>query len=174
LGYFLSFYRGIGNVLVTILSLIYTIPSLAFFVLLIPFFGLGIVPTIIALTAYTLFVIVSNTILAFQQVNKSILEAARSLGYSRFSVFLKFHTLNALPTIISGLRIATVSTIGIATIASYINAGGLGTMIFDGLNQNNYTEVVVGSIIISVFAILMNWVLEKLQTYVLRYINGEM
>lgn len=172
LGYFFANHQLISRVVMPVLSLIYTIPSLAFFVLLIPIFGLGLIPALVALVAYTLFVLVRNTIVGYQQVDGNIVEAARALGYTRWEVLWKFKTLYALPTIISGLRIATTSTIGIATIASYINAGGLGTMLFNGLNQNNYTEVVVGSIVIAIFAILVNWGLEKLQTRVLSYVSG--
>jgi osmoprotectant transport system permease protein len=172
LGYFFANHRLINRVMMPIFSLIYTIPSLAFFVLLIPIFGLGLVPALIALVAYTMFVLVRNTIVGYQQVDDHIVEAACSLGYTNWEVIWRFKTLYALPTIISGLRIATTSTIGIATIASYINAGGLGTMLFNGLNQNNYTEVVVGSIVIAVFAILVNWGLERLQTRVLTYVSG--
>lgn len=124
LGYFFASHRLVSRVIMPILSLIYTIPSLAFFVLLIPFFGLGLVPALIALVSYTLFVLVRNTVVGYQQVDERIVEAARSLGYNRWAVIWRFKTLYALPTIISGLRIATTSTIGIATIASYINAGG--------------------------------------------------
>lgn len=172
LGYFFANHQLVSRVVMPVLSLIYTIPSLAFFVLLIPIFGLGLIPALVALVAYTLFVLVRNTIVGYQQVDDNIVEAARSLGYTRWEVLWKFKTLYALPTIISGLRIATTSTIGIATIASYINAGGLGTMLFNGLNQNNYTEVVIGSIVIAIFAILVNWGLEKLQTRVLSYVSG--
>lgn len=173
IGYFFASHPLLNRLIMPILSLIYTIPSLAFFVLLIPWFGLGLVPALIALVAYTLFVLVRNTIVGYQQVAPSIVETAQSLGYSRWEVFLKFKTLYALPTMLAGLRIATTSTIGIATIASYINAGGLGTMLFDGLNQNNYTEVVVGSLVISIFAILVNFGLADLQNRTLAYINGE-
>ncbi|MCH4172470.1 MAG: ABC transporter permease [Lactobacillus sp.] len=172
IGYFLAVHKKISKILMPFFSLIYTIPSLAFFVMLIPIFGLGLLPAIVALVAYTLFVIIRNTIVGYQQVDPNVIEAAKSLGYNKWAIIVKFKTLYALPTILAGIRIATISTIGIATIASYINAGGLGTMLFNGLNQNNYTEVVVGSIVISLFAILVNFGLEKLQTLSLAYING--
>ncbi|KRM10296.1 ABC transporter permease [Paucilactobacillus suebicus] len=172
LGYYFASHKIANRVIMPIFSLIYTIPSLAFFVLLIPLFGLGTTPALIALVSYTMFVLVRNTVVGYQQVDDRMVEAARSLGYNRWTIIWRFKTLYALPTIISGLRIATTSTIGIATIASYINAGGLGTMLFTGLNENNYTEVVVGSIVIAVFALIVNWALERLQTRVLRYVSG--
>jgi osmoprotectant transport system permease protein len=148
---------------VTLLSLLYVIPSMAMFAILIPFVGLGLNSAIIALVAYCQLILVRNILAAFQSIDPSIIEAAKGMGLSSIQRFWKIELPLALPIILGGIRIAATSTIGIATIASWINAGGLGTLLFEGLYQNNSSKIIWGTILVSALAIATNQLLFRVE-----------
>ncbi|MGH2447403.1 MAG: ABC transporter permease [Chloroflexota bacterium] len=143
-----------------ILGVIYTIPSLALLALLVPTFGIGQEPAIIALVAYAQFILVRNVVVGLRGVDASVLEAARGMGMNRAQLLLKIEYPLALPVMLGGLRIATVATIAIATVAAYIDAGGLGRLMFDGLNENNIPELVTGTVAVSILAIVADIILR--------------
>jgi osmoprotectant transport system permease protein len=124
---------------------LYTIPSLAFFVLLIPFTGLTVTTIEIALVSYTLFILYRNIVAGLSAVPADVLEAARGMGLTRVQTFTRVELPLAAPAIVAGLRVATVSTISIATVAALLIAYGLGQPIFDALEQPDIfrTELVV-------------------------------
>jgi osmoprotectant transport system permease protein len=124
---------------------LYTVPSLALFALLIPFLGLGRTAAVVALVAYSLLVLVRNVTTGLREVPADVVEAARGMGLGPWQLLLRIELPLALPVIVAGLRIATVAVIGIATIAAYINAGGLGTLIFDGIQQAHTAKIVTGA-----------------------------
>ncbi|MFV0558593.1 MAG: ABC transporter permease [Enterococcus sp.] len=174
LGLILSQFSKIRAIVLLLLSGIYTIPSLAFFVILLPFLGLGFQTAVVVLSAYSLCLITRNILTGIAEVDSSIIEAAKGCGFTDFQVLLKYQFVYALPSIIAGERIAVIAMIGIATIASWINAGGLGTMLFEGLNQNNYPEVLVGSLIVSLMAFGANHGLAYLQKVALAFTKGKL
>jgi osmoprotectant transport system permease protein len=124
---------------------LYTIPSLAFFVLLIPVTGLTVTSIEIALVSYTLFILYRNILAGLNAVPEEVLESARGMGLTRRQTFLRVELPLAAPAILAGLRVATVSTISIATVAAFLIAYGLGQPIFDALQQPDIfkTELVV-------------------------------
>ena len=156
LGYGLS--RRGGQALATpvlvVLGIIYTIPSFAFFAFLVPFTGIGRTPAIIALTAYALVVLVRNTIVAFKGVDPAVKEAARGMGMTGWQLLWRIEVPLALPVLVAGMRIAALSTIGLATIAAWIGAGGLGQLLRDGLFDPTYSTLYAGIISIGAVAIL--------------------
>jgi osmoprotectant transport system permease protein len=124
-------------------GILYTIPSLAFFFLLLPITGLGRTTAIIVLAAYTLQIIYRNTVLGLANVPASVKDAARGMGLTERQILWRVELPLATPEIIAGLRIATVSTVAIATLAVFIGAGGLGTQIYGSGNLTFPTSVII-------------------------------
>jgi len=139
-------------------GVLYTIPSLAFFFLLLPITGLGRTTAIVALSAYTLQILYRNTVAGLANVPASVRDAARGMGLTDRQILWKVELPLATPEIVAGLRIATVSTVAIATLAVFIVAGGLGTQIYGGGNLTFPTSIIIAGTI----AILMALALDLL------------
>ncbi|MCO7124295.1 ABC transporter permease [Sporolactobacillus shoreicorticis] len=164
--------KYIASVIMPVLSVIYTIPSLAMFALLIPVFGLGFVPAVIALVAYCQLILVRNVVAGFHSVEPSIIEAGKGMGLNSWQLFSKIELVIALPTILGGMRIAAVSVIGIATVASWINAGGLGVILFQGLYNGNIPAILWGTLLVASLAIFVNYFLSVLESAALAKAKG--
>lgn len=173
LGYWLSRHRRISVPILSVLGIIYAIPSLGMFALLIPLVGLGSKPAIIALVVYSQLILVRNVISGFQSIEPSIIEAAKGMGYGKWRLFVHIELPLALPVIIGGIRIASVSVIGIATIAAWINAGGLGGILFEGLYQNSVPKMVWGTLLVSLLALSTNTILLQFEKSTMRRARGE-
>jgi len=173
-GVFLSRFKMISVPVLSILGILYSIPSLAMFAFLIPFVGLGLKPAIIALVAYSQLILVRNVMVGFQSIDPSIIEAGKGMGLGSFRLFWKIEFPLALPVIIGGVRIATISIIGIATIAAWINAGGLGVILFEGLYQNHTPKMIWGTIFVSLLAIVSNQLLLGLEKRSALKVRGEL
>ncbi|GGL58494.1 ABC transporter permease [Sporolactobacillus putidus] len=172
LGVLLAKNAALAAIIMPVLSVIYTIPSLAMFALLIPVVGLGLEPAIIALVAYSLLILVRNVIAGFRSIDPAVIEAGLGLGLSRWQLFCKIEWVLALPAILGGVRIAAVSIIGIAAIASWINAGGLGVILFQGLNESNTPQIVWGTILVAGMALFVNYFLSVLESLALAKSKG--
>jgi len=135
-------------------NLLYTIPSIAMFGLLIPLVGIGLKNALVVLVLYGLLPMVRNTFTGLKEVPSQFVEAAIGLGATRVQLFRKVYFPLALPSILSGLRVTTVMIVALAGLAALIGAGGLGQAIFRGLNTMNTPLIVVGSLGISIFAIV--------------------
>jgi osmoprotectant transport system permease protein len=135
------------------LSAIYTIPSLAFLAFLIPSLGLGRDPAVVVLAAYAQLALVRNFSAGLRGVDSQILEAADGVGMTKTQSFLRVRLPLALPVLIAGLRIATVSTISLATVTAWINAGGLGSLLFDGIARDNPSMILAGTVAIAALAL---------------------
>jgi osmoprotectant transport system permease protein len=133
--------------LLAVTGVLYTIPSLAFFFLLLPVTGLGRDTAIIVLAAYTLQIIYRNMMLGLSNVPEPVKDAARGMGLTERQVLWRVELPLATPEIIAGLRIATVSTVAIATLAVFIGAGGLGTQIYGSGNLTFPTSVIIAGAI---------------------------
>lgn len=134
-------------------GILYTIPSLAFFVMLIPILGIGRPPVLVALTAYSLLILIRNTVTGLDSVPEDTKDAARGMGLTDRQILTGVELPLALPVIVAGIRIATVTVIGIASIAAFVGAGGLGKMIFDGIGSQFATPVIVAAVLVAVIAI---------------------
>ncbi len=141
---------------VGVTALLYTIPSLALFAMLIPLLGLGTVPAITGLVAYSLLILIRNVATGLREVPAEIVDAATGMGLSNNQRLFRIELPLAMPVIIAGLRIAVVTQIGVATIAAYINAGGLGSLIFAGINQRHPEKIFVGAILASLLAVTVD------------------
>jgi osmoprotectant transport system permease protein len=173
LGVLVARVRWLQGPILGILGVIYTVPSLSLFVLLIPIFGLGIVPAMIALVAYAQLVLVRNWSVGLTSIDPALLEAADGLGMNGWQRFWQVEFPLALPLLLAGIRLATLSTIGIATIAAYINAGGLGTLLFEGVVTANGQKILAGGLAVSGLAVGANYLLWFLEHRAERAIRGE-
>jgi len=154
--------RWLEGPVLNLSGILYTVPSLAFFAILLPYTGLGTDTATIALIVYSLLAIVRNTVTGIDDVPGATLDAARGMGMTgRQRLFLVELPL-ALPVIFAGIRIATVSTIGIAVIAAVIGAGGLGRLVFDGVQRRDADLVLAGAIMATLLALLGDWGLKRL------------
>lgn len=163
LGVLVASYPPLAPPVLWFLDAIYTIPSLAFLAFLIPSLGLGRRPALVALAAYAQIFLVRNIAAGLRGVDPGTLEAARGLGMTSWQVFLRVRLPLALPVIIAGLRIAFVTTISLATVAAWINAGGLGSLLFDGIARDHPSQILAGAIAITALAILADQVLRLLE-----------
>jgi osmoprotectant transport system permease protein len=144
--------RWLQPPLLTATGVLYTIPSIAFFFLLLPVTGFGRDTAIIVLSAYTLQIIYRNTMLGLNNVPDSAKDAARGMGFTERQVLWKVELPLAIPEIIAGLRVATASTIAIATLVVLISAGGLGTEMY-GSNFNFPTAIIIAAVIIGLMVL---------------------
>jgi osmoprotectant transport system permease protein len=140
-------------------GLLYTIPSLALFVLLLPFTGLSITTVEVGLVSYTLLILIRNTVVGLRGVPEDVKEAARGMGYTDSQLLWRVELPLALPAIVAGIRIATVSTIGLATVGALIGRGGLGKLILDGLAILYATEYLLGALLSVALALVADGLL---------------
>lgn len=166
LGVLIARFERLRGPVLGVLSVIYTIPSLALLVLLLPFTGLGAQTAIIALVAYAQIVLVRNTLLGLTSIDPAISEAARGMGMSNWQRLMRVELPLALPLIIAGVRIATLSIIGIGTIAAFISAGGLGTLLFQGVQTGQSNKIVAGSFAVALLAFIANQLLRAVERWV--------
>jgi osmoprotectant transport system permease protein len=144
-------------------GVLFTIPSLALFILLIPFTGLSIWTSLIGLTMYTLLILVRNMVEGLRGVDPDVREAAQAMGYSRARQLFQVELPLALPVIMAGIRIATVTTIGLVTITALIGRGGLGRLFVDGFTIFFATPVVVGFVLSALLAVTADLLLVGVQ-----------
>lgn len=138
-------------------SLIYTLPSVALFGLLAPVFGnLSLFTAVLPLAGYTLLILVTNIVAGFQAVPASVRDAAEGMGLGRARRIWSVDLPLALPFIVTGIRIATVSTVGMVTVAAIIGQGGLGRLIFSGLRRAFWTPMTVGASLSIILALLLD------------------
>lgn len=158
--------------LLGVLGIIYTIPSLALFVLLIPLMGLGFWPAVTALVAYAQVILVRNIVVGLGGLDPAVLEAATGMGLSPGQCFWRIELPLALPVILAGVRIALLAIIGIGTVAAFINAGGLGTLLFLGVAQSNPDKIIAGAIGVSVLAWTANGLARAVEERARRRAHG--
>ena len=151
-----------------IMELLYTVPSLAAFALLIPLTGLGLKTAVIVLTCYSLFFLVRNFLEGLGGIDPQIVEAGRAMGYSSWQLFSEIELPLAMPAIVAGVRLASVSTIGIGCIAYAIGAGGIGTILFEGMRQMSYVKIVWGALLAILLSVAVNNLLLVAENYFVR------
>lgn len=144
-------------------GILYTIPSLAAFALLIPYTGSGNLTALIPLTAYTLLILVRNVVAGLDALPADAIEAADAMGLTASQRLRRVELPLAVPSIMAGVRVATVSTIGMLTVAALVGLGGLGHLIMIGLNRPIRTAVTAGAVLSVVLAILADVGLAGLQ-----------
>jgi len=148
-----------------VLGAFYTIPSIALLILLLPIFGLNQRSVIVALVIYTQIILVRNMVTGLKGVSPIMLEAASGMGMNGWQRWRRVQLPLALPVILAGVRLAMIVAIAIATIGAKFGAGGLGTLLFDGIAQNRYDKILAGSLVVAGLALLVNYLLLALEEY---------
>ena len=148
-----------------VLGALYTIPSIALLILLLPLFGLNQRSVIVALVLYTQIILVRNMVAGLRGVPPIMIDAARGMGMNGWQRWWQVQLPLALPIILAGLRLALIVAIAIATIGAKFGAGGLGTLLFDGIAQNRYDKIWAGALIVALLALTVNYALLALEDY---------
>ena len=156
-------YRRLYPPITWITGVLYTIPSLALFVTLLPVTGLGTTTALIGLVAYSLLIFIRNTVAGLDGVPEDAKEAARGMGYTPRQILWRVEIPLALPVIVAGVRIAAVSTVGLVTITALIGLGGLGHFILQGLQIFFSTATIVGAVLSVVLALAVDGALLAVQ-----------
>jgi osmoprotectant transport system permease protein len=163
LGILISAFPRLRFTTIAILGAIYTIPSLAFLAFLIPSLGLGRQPAIVVLAAYAQLALVRNMQIGLTGVDQNVMEAASGVGMTPWQSLIRVRLPLALPVLIAGLRIATVSTISLATVTAWISAGGLGTLLFEGITFNRPSMILAGTVAITALALSADLLLRLVE-----------
>lgn len=166
LGIVISRMKKIAEFVIGVTAVFQTIPSLALFGFLLPVFGIGSTPAIIALMVYALLPILRNTYTGIVGVDDSLIQAGKGMGMTSGQILWKIELPLALPVIMAGIRTATVLTIGVATLATFIGAGGLGDIIYRGLSTLNNELVLAGAIPAALLAIFFDSILKGIERIV--------
>jgi osmoprotectant transport system permease protein len=164
---------AIRGPLLALLDVLYTIPSLALFVLLIPLLGLGFTPALVALVVYAQIVLVRNVIVGLRGIDPAVLEAARGMGMTGAQRFRRVELPLAAPVILAGMRVAILVTIGTSTLAAFINAGGLGMLLFMGVSQSHTDEIVAGAVAVSALALTASVLMQRLEARIASAVRGD-
>ena len=153
----------LAKITVSVASVLQTIPSLAVLAIMVPLFGVGKVPAIIALFIYSLLPILRNTFSGMDSVDKGVLDAAKGMGLKSAEIIRRVQLPLASPVIMAGIRLSGVYVVAWATLASYIGAGGLGDYIFTGLNNFNQDFIIWGTVPVTLLALLTDAILRSLE-----------
>ena len=157
--------KALANLLITLFSIIYSVPSLALFAMLIPLTGLGRTTAILVLVVYSQYILLRNFIVGLNEVDPAIIEAATGMGMTKMQILYKIRLPLSKSALFTGVRLTIVSTVGIATIAAFINAGGLGSILYDGLRTMNIYKILWGTLLSAGLALGLNGLLSKLEQH---------
>ncbi|HUS52959.1 MAG TPA: ABC transporter permease [Thermohalobaculum sp.] len=162
--------RGVADAVLYVASIIVTIPSIALFGLMIPVLslighGIGWLPAVIAILLYSQLPIIRNTYTAITNVDPALREAARGMGMTTTQRLWQVEIPIAIPVIMAGVRTAVVMNIGVAAIAAYIGAGGLGVLISRGISQTDPRQLIAGALAVSLLAIVADYALLQVQKH---------
>ncbi|GGA90227.1 osmoprotectant update ABC transporter permease/substrate-binding subunit OpuFB [Ornithinibacillus halotolerans] len=163
IGIYLTKKVRLAESIIGITAVLQTIPSLALLGLMIPMFGIGKIPAIIALVVYALLPILRNTYTGIKEVDPSLIEAAKAMGMNTTKRLIKVELPLAMPVIMAGIRTAMVLIVGTATLAALIGAGGLGDIILLGIDRNNSSLIILGAIPAALLAIAFDFLLRSMQ-----------
>ena len=165
-------YRWLNTPVTWITGILYTIPSLALFALLVPFWGFSLRTAEVGLVSYTLLILIRNIVAGLRGVPPEVREAAVGMGYSPAQVLVRVDLPLALPVIIAGVRIATVTTIGLVTVTAIIGRENLGQFILEGINQLFSTKIVLGAVLSIALAIAADVLLLGVQRLVAPWLRS--
>ncbi|MCR1839088.1 ABC transporter permease [Murimonas intestini] len=159
--------KRISKAVLQVCNVIYSIPSLALFAILIPLSGLGAKTAVIVLVVYNQYILVRGFTEGLSMVDRAVLEAAAGMGMSRWQIFARVQFPLALDSMVASIQIAIISTIGIATIGATIGAGGLGSILFDGMRTQNTVKILWGTVLSVLLVLVANAILN----YAVKKIN---
>jgi osmoprotectant transport system permease protein len=160
IGVAISYKTGLAMTVLTVCQILMTIPSMAMLGFMVPLFGIGFTTGVIALILYSLLAIVRNTYTGIKEISPAIVESAVGMGMTEWRVLTKIKIPLARPVIMAGIRTATVMIVGIAAIAAYVGAGGLGELIFQGISRTNESMIIAGALGVSIIALSFDFILS--------------
>ncbi|HZK20495.1 MAG TPA: ABC transporter permease [Treponemataceae bacterium] len=163
LGIIIARYKKLSGPIIGVANVIQAIPSLALLGFLIPFLGIGSFPAIIMVLLYSLLPIVKNCYTGLINIDGDLLEAAKGMGMTKRQVLFRVQIPLAMPVIMAGIRISAVTAVGLMTIAAFIGAGGLGDLVFRGVQSVNNNMIVAGALPACALALLMDFFIGKLE-----------
>ena len=166
-------YRRLYGPVTAISGFLYTIPSLALFAFLTPITGLSTTTAEIGLVSYTLLILIRNVVAGLDGVSDDVKESARGMGYTRSQMLWKIELPLAVPTIVAGLRIATVTTIGLVTVTALIGKGGVGSFILLGLNRTFSTAIILGAALAALLAIGCDLLLLRVERWLVPWSRND-
>lgn len=158
IGILISHFSKINKPVLAIANVIQAIPSMALLGFLIPFLGIGVLPSVFMVILYSLLPIIKNTFTSISGINPQVIEAAEGIGMTKLQVLFKVQIPMALPVIMAGIRISAVTAVGLMTIAAYIGAGGLGFLVFSGIRTANNYQILAGAVPACILALLIDFV----------------
>ncbi len=157
--------EAVFHAAIAVSGILYTIPTLAFLALLIPIVGLGKTNAIICMVAFSLMIMIRNVAVGIRNVPSEVVDAGRGMGMTAFDILTRIELPLAAPVIVAGLRIASVTVISVAVVAAYVNAGGLGTLIFSGISNDHAPKIWAGALTACALAIAADLSLARLETW---------
>ncbi|AGB20218.1 ABC transporter permease [Thermoanaerobacterium thermosaccharolyticum] len=163
IGIIITRFRRLSKYIIGLANVVQAIPSLALMGFLIPLFGIGSTPAIVMVFLYSLLPIIKNTFTGITNIDSEILEAGRGMGMTNSQLLRLIELPLSLPVIMAGIRIAAVTAVGLMTIAAFIGAGGLGYMIFTGIQMYNTQMVLAGAIPAAILALIIDFIIEKIE-----------
>ncbi|SEM70217.1 ABC transporter permease [Lihuaxuella thermophila] len=163
LGILLTRYRKIAEPIIGVAAVIQTIPGLALLAFMLPLFGIGQEPAIIAFTLYALLPVLRNTYTGILGVDPSMIDAGKGMGMTSWQILFMVELPLSLPVIMAGIRTASVFTIGLAALAAFIGGGGLGELIVRGMSMNDDSLIMAGAIPAALLAILFDLAFRLLE-----------
>ena len=153
---------AVAGPLISVSGVLFTIPSLALFILLLPWTGLSMTTSVIGLTLYSLLILLLNVLAGMQKLPAEVLESARALGYTRFGRFIDIEIFLILPSLFAGLRVASVTLVGLVIVTALIGQGGLGQLMILGFNQNFLTPILVSLLLSLVLSLTLDFAITHL------------
>ena len=165
LGILISHFKKINKTVLGIANTIQAIPSMALLGFLIPFLGIGLMPSVFMVVLYSLLPIIKNTFTSIEGINPQMIEAAEGIGLTKLQILFKIQIPMALPIIMAGVRISAVTAVGLMTIAAFVGAGGLGFLVFSGIRTANTNQILAGAIPACLLALFIDWtaaIIEKI------------
>lgn len=165
LGILISHFKKINKTVMGIANTIQAVPSMALLGFLIPFLGIGLLPSVFMVVLYSLLPIIKNTFTSIEGINPQMIEAAEGIGLTKLQILFKIQIPMALPVIMAGVRISAVTAVGLMTIAAFVGAGGLGFLVFSGIRTANTNQILAGAIPACLLALFIDWtaaIIEKI------------
>ncbi|MEU8069465.1 MULTISPECIES: ABC transporter permease [unclassified Micromonospora] len=166
-------FRSLSAPILAVTGVLYTVPSLALFAFLAPYLGIGAITVLTVVALYALLVIVRNALAGLNQVPPEVREAAEGMGYGRWGRLLRIELPLALPGILTGVRLATVSTVALVTVGVVVGRGGLGQLIFAGFQNNFYkAQIMTGTVLCVLLALVLDLVLAGVGRLLTPWLRG--
>ncbi|MFF0657251.1 MULTISPECIES: ABC transporter permease [Micromonospora] len=166
-------FRSLSAPILAVTGVLYTVPSLALFAFLAPYLGIGAITVLTVVALYALLVIVRNALAGLTQVPPEVREAAEGMGYGRWGRLFRIELPLALPGILTGVRLATVSTVALVTVGVVVGRGGLGQLIFAGFQNNFYkAQIMTGTVLCVLLALVLDLVLAGVGRLLTPWLRG--